>query len=349
MALAVLGILLPGSPALAAKHAKQNTQSTTQAKEPPAFAKVGKETISWMDYEYEYRKEVSAKFYHGKPTEAQLASFQREVGEQLVTNALLVQEAKRRKIKPDGDYVKQQLQQFEDRFKNDPKWPEARPRVLPVVTKRFEGESLRSKLEEAVRNVPVPDEKRLREYYAAHPDKFTTPPQPKVSVILLRMDPSSDETEWQKATEQANDLVKRLRAGGDFAEMARQYSGDVTADKGGDMGYLHGGMLPGLPEQIVNALKPGEISEPVRLLEGVAIFRLDDRLPSVTNSFDEVKQRVSDLLVKELSSKAWDTLIANLRKNAVIKIDESRFLKFSAADDKQDGTPKANNDQDKKN
>lgn len=330
VALAVAGGAVSAPQAYAAKQPKQEKKATAkQENASSVFATVGGEDITWMDYDNEYRKEVNSKFYHAKPQESELGSFQRQVGSKLVDDTLLTQEAKRRKLKPDQDFVKQQLDLFEARFKSDPKWPEARTRVLPILTKRFENENLRNKLEEQVRDVPAPDEKQLRDYYAAHPDKFTTPPQPKVSVILLRMDPSSSDTEWQKANEAAQDLEKRLRAGENFAELAKQYSGDASAESGGDMGYLHGGMLPGLPEQIVNSLKPGEISDPVRLLEGIAIFRLDDRIPSKVNSFDEAKTRVSQLLTQELSDQAWSSLLAKLRKITPIKMDESRFAKLA--------------------
>jgi peptidyl-prolyl cis-trans isomerase C len=186
-------------------------------------------------------------------------------------------------------------------------------------------------LEKLVRNVPPPSMKQLREYYDAHPDKFTSPPQPRVSVILLRVDPSSTEDEWQKAMEEGEGLVKRLRAGEDFATLARDYSGDETAEEGGDMGYLHTGMLPGLPEQTVSKLQPGDTSDPVKLLEGVAIFRLTDRIQPAASSFEASQQRISELWLSEQSDIAWNSLIAKLRKKTPVHVDESRYLPLTAA------------------
>jgi len=220
-------------------------------------------------------------------------------GIKLVANALLVHEAKRRKLKPDNATVDQQLQNYEQRFANDPKWPEARKRVLPIITKKLQDEDIRNQLEKLVRNVPPPTQQQLRQYYDAHADKFTSPPQPRVSVILIRVDPSSTEEEWNKAMEEGEGLVKRLRAGEDFATMAHDYSGDVTAEEGGDMGYLHSGMLPGLPEEIVSKLQPGETADPTKLLEGVAIFRLTDRIQPAASSFEASQQRVSELWLSE--------------------------------------------------
>ena len=297
-----------------------------KAKGLPYYAKVGNMVVTWVDYNYAYANEARKKFYHAKPSEAATALFQRQIGDTLVTNAMLVQEAKRRKLKPDAAFVKQQLEQLEQRFANDPNWPDSRPRVLPILTARIQSEYLRNELEKRVRDVPPPSVKQLRKYYAAHPEKFTSPQQIRVATILLRVDPGAPDADWQKANEEAQDLIKRLRAGEDFAELARNYSGDTTAEEGGDMGYLHEGMLPGLPAETVNKLQPGETADPVTLMEGVAIFRLTERKPPELNSFEAVKPRATELLRAEQSENAWNSLIAKLKKNTPVQVDESPFL-----------------------
>jgi parvulin-like peptidyl-prolyl isomerase len=296
----------------------------------PIFAKVGKMSITWVDYNNEYADQSRKKFYHGKPTEDAVAAFQREIADTLITNAMLVQEAKRRKLKPDAAFVKQQLDNYERRFAKDPNWPKARARVLPILTERAKNESLRNQVEPLVRKVRPPSVKQLREYYAAHLEKFTAPPQQRVSIILLRMDPSAPNADWQKALEQGQDLVKRLRAGEDFAKLAREYSGDITAENGGDMGYLHEGMLPGMPSMVLSKLQPGETSDPVTLMEGVAIFRLTERKPASINSFEKAKQSVRELWLAEKSDNAWNSLIAKLKKNTPVQMDESHFLPLPA-------------------
>lgn len=322
----LLGGMLLCAEAIAAKPVAQG--ATTKAAAP--FARVGNVVITWQDYGNAYTSESNNKFYHAKPTEDELASFQRQVADKLVANALLVQEAKRLNLKPDSAAVNQALQKYEQRFANDPKWPEARKRVLPKITKNLQDENIRSQLENLVRNVPPPSMKQLRKYYDAHPDKFTSPPQPRISVILLRVDPSSSEEDWSKAMEEGEGLVKRIRAGEDFAALARDYSGDVTAEDGGDMGYLHTGMLPGLPEETVSKLQPGETANPIKLLEGVAIFRLTDRTQPAANSFETSQDRVRELWLSEESDNAWKSLLAKLRKKTPVHVDESRFLPLSA-------------------
>jgi len=97
------------------------------------------------------------------------------------------------------------------------------------------------------------------------------------------------------------------------------------------MGYLHTGMLPGLPEQTVSKLQPGETSDPVRLLEGVAIFRLTDRIQPPPLNFEASQHRAKELWLTEQSDIAWNALNAKLRKQTHVHIDESRFLPLPTA------------------
>jgi parvulin-like peptidyl-prolyl isomerase len=344
LALLLFGMVFFAEGTLAADPVVAQGKGNT--KPVPVFATVGKEVISWREYRNAYNHDAKNRFFHGKPSDDVLAAFQREVGNRLVDDILLLKEAKRRKLKPDNAAINQELQKYEQKYSRDPKWPEARKRVLPKLTKELQDQDLRRQLEALVRNVPPPTTKQLKRYFDANPDKFTSPPQPKVSVILIRVDPSSTNEEWNKATEEAVGLVKRLRAGEDFAKMAREYSGDITADEGGDMGYLHSGMLPGLPEQTVAKLQPGETSDPVRLLEGVAIFRLTDRIQPPPLSFEASQHRAKELWIKEQSDIAWKSLNEKLRKQTPVHIDESRFLPLTpvAAKPENDAVAPAKND-----
>ncbi len=331
-----LALLVGAMPLCADALAADPAAKGNATKAAPVFASVGKDVITWQEYRIELNNKARNRFFHGRPSNDELAAFQREVGNTMVDNVLLVQEARRRKLKPDNAAVNEDVQKYDQRYAGDPKWAEARKRVLPKITKELQNENLRKQLETRVRNIPPPTTKQLKDYFEAHPDKFTSPPQNKVSIILIRVDPSSTDEEWRKAMEEGEGLVKRLRAGEDFATMAHDYSGDITAEDGGDMGYLHTGMLPGLPEQTVGKLQPGETSDPVRLMEGVAIFRLTDRIQPPPLSFEASRHRAEELWLSEQSDLAWNTLKAKLRKQTPIRIDESRFLPLATAAEKPD-------------
>jgi peptidyl-prolyl cis-trans isomerase C len=292
----------------------------------PVFAKVGDTVITHRDFDNEYANATRNRFYHGKPPDWQVASLQREIGDKLVNDALLLIEAKRRKLKPDAAKVKLQVERYEQNNAGNENWQKVRERLVPLLTKRYEEENLRGQLEEQVRKVPTPNEKQLRAYYNAHPEKFTEPENVRVSVILVSADPGAPSS-WDVARKKAADLLKQIREGADFAEIAKLHSDDgETADQGGDMGYQHAGMMSEMSQQVVDKLKSGEMSEPVGLMEGIAIFKLVDRVQAKLNNFETVKERAGELYLTDEGDRAWKSLIAQLRKKTPVEVDESHFL-----------------------
>jgi parvulin-like peptidyl-prolyl isomerase len=120
-------------------------------------------------------------------------------------------------------------------------------------------------------------------------------------------------------------LVRQLRQGADFAELARLHSQDASAEAGGDLGYLHRGMLGSTAEQALAPLAPGEVSEPVRLLEGIAIFALRERRTPRLSPLAEVRARAAELCRRERSDQARRALLARLRAGAHIEVPDPGY------------------------
>jgi len=296
----------------------------------PVFATVGGQVVTLTDYHTALQRGVRARYYHGKVAEGEMARFQREVGDKLVTRALLLQEAERRRLEPDRDWVQARLDGYERRYAQSARWQSERDRLLPQVSRALETESRLRRLEELVRAVAPPGEATLRAYYAENPDKFTEPERFRVSTILLRVDASATAASWDAARAEADAILGELRSGADFAELARLRSGDGSAPQGGDMGYLHRGMLGDQGQQAVDALSPGELSEPVTLLEGVAIFRLEDRPARALMVFEEVRERARGLWLREQGERAWQALLVRLRESTAITVNEDHYLPLPA-------------------
>jgi len=301
--------------------------------EQQVFAKVLDTTITLEDFENSFATAARAKFYHGKPPTQEVAAMQREVGNKLVNDILLIHEAKRRKLLPDEELIKQQLDKLDQRYSNDDEWKKVRSTEIPKIRRQMQDRNLLAQLEKIVRNVPDPTEKQLKEYYANHLDKFTAPERQRVSLILIKVDPSSPNEEWQSAYEKAEKLEARLKKGEDFSELARKNSDDSTAEAGGDMGYLHKGMLSEAGEQKIGSLKPGEFSEPTVTMEGIAIFRLVERQAPKVNDFQDIQDRARGLWLTEQGKLAWESLIKSLRAQTPVKVNESIYLPLPSVTD----------------
>lgn len=105
----------------------------------------------------------------------------------------------------------------------------------------------------------------------AAPGRIT---QTQVRHILIRTGPNMPEAE---ASRQLATLRDRITHGGNFADIARRYSQDGSAAKGGDLGWVSPGELVPAFEQAMNRLRPGEVSEPVVSQFGVHLIQVQDR------------------------------------------------------------------------
>jgi parvulin-like peptidyl-prolyl isomerase len=319
------GIAIAAGCSLAAPGAPLAQDPQRASAKPQAdavFAVIDGVRLSVPDYERALATAVRQRFYHRRPPEDSLAALQREVADELINRVLLLKEARRRGVQPDREKIDATLAAYEKRYGENPQWSQIRAEALP----RIEEESLLARLEAQVRDVPPPSEAGARAYYEGHRAVFTEPEQVRLSLILLKVDPASPPLTWEKADEEARAILRRVRAGADFATLARLHSGDAeSAKNGGDMGYLHRGMLAQALHEQLDEHQSGALSEPVRVLEGVAIFRLEDRRAERLRGFEEARQRAADLARRESGERNWSELVASLRKRAVIEIDRSRY------------------------
>ncbi|TAK67054.1 MAG: hypothetical protein EPO19_12260 [Betaproteobacteria bacterium] len=287
--------------------------------------------ISAQQFEVALAAAIRQKYYHRQPPEDQLAALRREVTDSLVNRVLLLKEAQRLGIRADAEQVRAKIADYEQRYRDLPQWRESRARVLPELTRALEEQSAVAQLEAATRVAPSPAEAELRAYYESHPELFTQPEQLRLSMILLKIDPSAPAAAREQALEHARDIVKQLANGADFAGLARRHSGDSSAADGGDMGYRHRGMLPQGIETVIDKMAPGAISEPLRLLEGIAIFRVAERRPAQLRTLEEVRRNVAELWAREQGEAQWRELNARLRAGAEIRIGGDR-VRASAGD-----------------
>ena len=304
------------------------------AQEAKLFATVNGEEIAEEVYERAIVSGARNRFYHRTPPEGEMLAFRREVGQRLIEERLLLEEADRRGIKADRKTVKRQLEQFEEKYADNPQWQEERKTLVPEIRQSLEDQSRLRALLAEVEQIPPPSDKELRAYYDANRDLFTAPEQVRVSTILLKVEPWATAEAWRAAEAEARKLVKRLRGGASFEELARLHSQDPSAEKGGDLGYIHEGMLGEVAQAALDKLKPGQVSDPVQLLEGVSILRLDERLPPRLSPFEEVRERVTGLWERERRTEENESLRRRLVAAADIEIHDADFRRWWESPDR---------------
>lgn len=123
--------------------------------------------------------------------------------------------------------------------------------------------------------VSVSDE-QIQAYYSGHPDEFHREAAVNASFVAFEKKPSAaDEAD---AEAEIRDLLAEVRAGGEFAALARSHSEDPgSAERGGDLGFFGRGRMVKPFEEAAFALEPGAISEPVRSQFGWHILKVEER------------------------------------------------------------------------
>jgi peptidyl-prolyl cis-trans isomerase D len=161
------------------------------------------------------------------------------------------------------------------------------------------------------------DESELDKYHRRHLDQFEILEKIKASHILIKVDEGTDEAVREEKKAFAVKLLEEVKAGKDFAELARVNSDDAaSAVKGGNLGYFTRGSMVKPFEQAAFNMKPGDISEVVETTFGYHIIKVEEYtepgVRSLEESMDEVKTGLRQEKAKQLAfEKAMDAYNIN--------------------------------------
>src|SRR4051812_11329057 len=202
-------------------------------------------------------------------------------------------------FRPDVSATDADVSAYFDAHTADFKIPEKRKVKYLLI----DVEALRAKA-----NVPQGD---IERYYNDNAEQFTTPEQVRASHILLKTEGKDDAAVKAKA----EDLLKQARGGADFAELAKKNSEDESnAKNGGDLDYFGRGRMVPEFDQVVFAMKPGQISDLVKTQYGYHIIKLVEKKEGTTRTLADVRQQISDQLAFERAQTQAGDLAQNIEK-----------------------------------
>jgi len=136
----------------------------------------------------------------------------------------------------------------------------------------------------------------------------------KLSHILIAVSENASATAVKKAEAKAKDLVKRLRSGADFAQLAIRFSNGQRALEGGDLGWFLIGQVPSPAEEAARSLARGEYTEPLRSPSGYHIIKLADFKGSGPKIVNQINARHILIRTNEVvSDDDAKTLLEQLR------------------------------------
>jgi len=165
-----------------------------------------------------------------------------------------------------------------------------------------------------------PDE--LRSYYDQHRDQYRTPEQVKVSHILIKTplpgaDGKVDDKGVAEAQHRAEDLLKQLKSGAKFEDLAKKYSEDPgSAKQDGSLGWIGKGQTVPEFEKVAFSLPKGQVSDLVKSSYGFHIIRVDDKQDAHVKTLDEVKNQIEPILKRQKAQQITQKEAEDLLKQA---------------------------------
>ncbi len=197
-----------------------------------------------------------------------------------------------------------------------------------VIAKWAEALTAEAVLKRAL-NVNITDAD-AKKFYDENPSRFEEPEMVHVAHILIGTRDASTGTELSEAQKaakrkQADDLLKRARAGEDFGKMAAQYSDDPgSKDKGGEYTFARGQMVPEF-ESAAFSLKTNQVSDVVTTQYGYHIIKLIDKSPAHKVEFSKAEPEIKEGLSQQALQKQFPDYIAKLRKDANVEILDDKL------------------------
>jgi peptidyl-prolyl cis-trans isomerase D len=142
-------------------------------------------------------------------------------------------------------------------------------------------------------------------------EQYTTPEQVRASHILLKTEGKDDAAVKAKA----EDVLKQVKSGANFAELAQKYSeDDASAKNGGDLDFFGRGRMVPEFDTAVFALEPGKISDLVKTQYGYHIIKMTDKKTGTTKTLADVRQQITDQLAFERAQTQAADLAESLAK-----------------------------------
>jgi peptidyl-prolyl cis-trans isomerase SurA len=156
-------------------------------------------------------------------------------------------------------------------------------------------------------------------FYEQHKQEYTQPESERLSEILIAA-PTDDQAKLAAAKAKADDIEARLHAGGDFTQLAHNFSEGPTASEGGDLGQYKKGQLPKALEDQTFDLQTGQYTDPILTRQGYIILKVAQHTPGGPRPFKEVQDDVEQAYYMSKMEPALRDYQNKMRDEAAIFI-----------------------------
>jgi len=316
----------PGKPSTAAPTAQpapEEKPKPVPAQLPDVVARVNGEAINKVEFEKAI-KNVEGRAGGPVPADQRDRVF-RGVLDQLIAFHLLMQESSARHIEVADTELDARLADFKKQFPSEEVFTQMlQKQNLTVDQLRADARKdmqVAKMLETEVNGKISVQPQDVNAFYEQNPDKFKQGERVRASHILIRTPENADAKAKDAARAKAGELLKEVKSGKDFAELAKANSQDPgSAVNGGDLGYFQQGQMVGAFERAAFALKPGEVSDIVETPFGFHIIKVADKQAAHTVPLEQVKPQIEQYLQNQQRQQKTQAFIESLKAKGKVEV-----------------------------
>ncbi len=311
---AVFALILVFLPAMAQE--KQSSEKNA--------ALVNGVAISMEQYTKELNIQLARVSQQGKQvTDDQLAALKNDILNNLIEREILYQQSQKAGIQVTDQTVDDQLASIKKRFPNETEYKNALSKMNlsedEVKLQIKVGLSIKELIDQQITSKVVITDEESKAYYDKNPQMFKQPEQIKASHILIKVDAKADEAKKAEARKKIEEVQQKLKDGGDFTALAKEYSEGPSSAKGGDLGYFRRGQMVKPFEEAALALKPNEVSDVVETRFGYHLIKVYDNKPEQNLAYADVKDKIAQRLKQEKVEKDATQYVEILKKDAKVE------------------------------
>jgi peptidyl-prolyl cis-trans isomerase C len=253
----------------------------------------------------------------------QLSALKNDILEGLIEREVLYQESQKAGIKVKDQTIDEQLAAVKKRFPSEAEYKTALGKMNltedEVKMQISRGLATRKLIEQQVTNKIVITDVETQAYYEGNPQMFKQPGQVKASHILIKVEAGADDTQKAEARKKIETVQQKIKAGGDFTELAKEYSEGPSNTRGGDLGFFRRGQMVKPFEDAAFTMKANDVSDIIETRFGYHIIKVYGIKPEQTQPYADVKDQLNQRIKQEKIEKKANLYISQLKKDAKIE------------------------------
>lgn len=287
------------------------------------IAVVNQEVITWSDLYKAMEFEASDKIKDIKEEEKRKI-FKENEGpflEVLIDMKLQIQAAKQKGIDAAAEEITEAINDIKKKYSMDEQTLTASLKkegfTLDEYKKKLAEQIILSRVvSQEVRNKIVFSDSEIAKYIEKSKDTLITDDAYRIRQIFFKkpQNPSDRKT----AEEKAGTVYQQIKAGEDFASLARKHSEDPSGKARGDLGFIKKGQMAKEFADVLSQMKAGDISQPFWTDMGLHIIKLEEKIEK--QSAAAIKESAKNKLIEQRFSEKYKHWLRELRETAYIEI-----------------------------